>query len=176
MSVKYIMLFYFMLFYVLFMCLLIYRFLYITAIIYIYMVLYIYIIISYHDISYHIILCIYIYSTMWVCGIRRNAPLTQPGNESAAPLDPSESPGSSTSQDKKRSRFAILFISCYIILYLWYVILINDHRIMYLLVVEWGEPSIVRVINQPVEKEHSANRLELSHQHLPSEVITSGYV
>jgi hypothetical protein len=47
---------------------------------------------------------------------------------------------------------------------------------MYLLVVEWGEPSIMRIINQPVEKEHSANRLELSHQHLPSEVITSGYV
>ena len=55
------------------------------------------------------------------------------------------------------------------------VIFINNHRIIYLLLVESVEPSTIRIINQPVEKGHSANRLELSHQHLPSEVITSGY-
>ena len=55
------------------------------------------------------------------------------------------------------------------------MIFINNHRIIYLLLVESVEPSTIRIINQPVEKGHSANRLELSHQHLPSEVITSGY-
>ena len=153
--------------------------------IYIYMVLHIYYyIISWHIISYHIILCIYIYSTiyiyMYVCVEFEEMPpwlsqVTNPQHHSTL-----QKVRDLPHLRIKRSRFAMLFISCYIyiyiILYLWYVILINDHRIMYLLVVEWGEPSIMRIINQPVEKEHSANRLELSHQHLPSEVITSGYV
>ena len=177
-----------MLFYVLFICLLIYLFLYITAIIYIYMVLYIYTllyhIMTYHIISYHIILCIYIYIFyniyiyMYVCVEFEEMPpwlsqVTNPQHHSTL----------QKVRDLPHLRIkrgaalpCYLYHVIYIILYLWYVILINDHRIMYLLVVEWGEPSIMRIINQPVEKEHSANRLELSHQHLPSEVITSGYV
>ena len=156
---------------------------YILQLLYIYGTIYIYIIISYHDISYHIILYyVYIYILqyiyMYVCVEFEEMPpwlsqVTNPQHHSTL----------QKVRDLPHLRIkrgaalpCYLYHVIYIILYLWYVILINDHRIMYLLVVEWGEPSIMRIINQPVEKEHSANRLELSHQHLPSEVITSGYV